>query len=679
MKRTFSQTTDAVGDAKRSCLSVEERASKVVQETDVGITTFVNEANRDDRGFSGIIKTLYSDFQVNEITPSGDVVHLRDEGINVPEKERKPREPKQEATGGNTQPLGESRDKYDLSDEDRSQLLADFVTEDELEQIEKLFTTGDKMETTSKFDDKQKRTQLHQLLRKAFNGKLDTVTTPENTFKIQLARKAPKRRGQPHPQESMNHVDENGVHNYGAGPYKHYLHFTVYKENRETMEIASTMSKLLRVSNKMISFAGTKDRRGVTTQRFSINRGKVLRVNSLNKGLKQAVLGGFSYEDSALTLGDLSGNEFVVTIRDIRASNPEDDVAEVVAKCFQSLKDKGFINYFGLQRFGSFSISTHQLGIHILKEQWAEAAELILSEQEVMAPMSIEARKIWAETRDPQATLDKMPTRFSAEVSILRQLVKEPQLEDKSFSSHSYFLSLMQIPKNLRLMYAHAYQSYVWNVVASKRFEKYGLTVQEGDLVFISDKDTVEPTDEEEFEEDAWESKNEPVRHLSAADIASGKYSIYDVILPTPGFKIEYPTKMLETYKEVMAADGLDPENMVRKVKEFSLTGSYRHVMVKPKNMSYEMVKYDDNMEPLVKTDLELLKAQTEDKPANFDSLEGRITSNPEGTNTAVVLKMQLGVSTYATMALREFMKIDTSRFGFVTNVPEKKVEVEDK
>ena len=81
----------------------------------------------------------------------------------------------------------------------------------------------------------------------------------------------------------MHHIDENGVINYGLGPYKPYLHFTVYKQNRDTMEVANNIGKLLRINHKFINYAGTKDRRGATCQRFSINHGKVLRVNALNK------------------------------------------------------------------------------------------------------------------------------------------------------------------------------------------------------------------------------------------------------------------------------------------------------------------------------------------------------------------------------------------------------------
>jgi tRNA pseudouridine13 synthase len=664
--------TEGFEATKKLRLSQDERASKVVQESQVGITSYVNDANRSDGGFLGTLKLLYADFLVNEIDLNGNVVHLVDDGVDMGKTKKELRNEKRqqereamekmspeeiEALKAEKLAAEDNKPKYELSDVHRNELLT-FITEAELAQVEELFTTGNNMETKSSFDDKQQRGKLHQLFRAAFQGKLETLTSEENTFRVAIAKKDGNRRQ--HPQESMHHVDENGVVNYGLGPFKPYLHFTVFKENRETMEIASTIAKFIRFPNKAINFAGTKDRRGATCQRFSLHRGKLVRVNSLNKALRGSVLGGFSYEDSPLGLGDLKGNEFVITIRDVKAIREGDDIRQVIEGCFQSLRDKGYINYYGMQRFGSFSISTHQLGIHILKENWKAAAELILSEQEVVAPDSIEGRRIWAETSNPSLALKNMPRRFSAEHSILTVLDKETLGDDESYTQQSYFKAIMAIPRNLRIMYAHAYQSYIWNLVASKRFEMFGLEVQEGDLVV--DNSTPAPVQDEDFEEDVAVYREVKVHALTKEDIESGKYTIYDIVLPTPGYKITYPTnpQLVEVYKEAMAKDGLDPMKMSRRVKEFSLAGSYRNIMSKPTNLSYETVKYKTEGVPLVRNDLDFLKA----KKAGETVTQIIDPQEPDADKLAVILRMQLGVSSYATMALREFMKTDTSRFG---------------
>jgi len=48
----------------------------------------------------------------------------------------------------------------------------------------------------------------------------------------------------------------------------------------------------------------------------------------------------------------------------------------------KSLRDYGFINYYGLQRFGTRSISSHAVGKEILSERWENAINLIMAPKE---------------------------------------------------------------------------------------------------------------------------------------------------------------------------------------------------------------------------------------------------------------------------------------------------------
>ena len=41
----------------------------------------------------------------------------------------------------------------------------------------------------------------------------------------------------------------------------------------------------------------------------------------------------------------------------------------------------------------------------------------------------------------------------------------------------------MKIPRNMRLMYLHAYQSFIWNEATSKRLALFGLKTCIGDLI----------------------------------------------------------------------------------------------------------------------------------------------------------------------------------------------------
>ncbi|KAI3403441.1 PUS7 [Candida oxycetoniae] len=718
LKRIVSSEEIVSSVKKQKKISTSGVASAIT-EADVGITRFVNSQTI---GFQAAIKTLYSDFQVNEIQPNGTVVHLVDEGLETGKSNREKRLEKRakerEELKGKSQEeiakimeereaLKENEPKYTLSEEDKTELLS-YITNEELQNIEDLFSTGNNTETKTQFHDKEQRTKLHQLFRKAFQGKLETVTSSENTFRIAIAkRKGGFSRGDArnsNGQESMHHIDENGVVNYGLGPFKPYLHFTVFKKNRDTMDVANTIAKMIRVPNKSITFAGTKDRRGVTCQRFSIHRGKVLRVNALNKMPNSNFkLGSFTYEDEPLKLGDLLGNEFLITLRDVKpvssistliSANDDVNIKDIIEQSFTSLKQKGFINYFGMQRFGSFSVQTHELGAALLQEDWQKCVDLLLSEQEITAPGTLDARKVWADTKDARKAMKVLPRHYVAEYSILKTLANEKQNQDGSFNRHSYFQSILAIPKNLRMMYVHAYQSYVWNLVTSKRIEMFGLQVQEGDLVLEEETTSLNKScdpvkDEDDFEEDVAESREVPVRAITKEDIESNRYTIFDVVLPTPGYMVQYPTneKLVQVYIDTMSRDNIDPFNLTRKNKEFSLTGTYRKIVTKPIDLSYDLISYSDDSALLVRTDEEIYEMKKEElkegksveeigrlipqlKDATADGDAGdaagdaatatTATATPE--KLAVVLKMQLGVSSYATMALREFMKIDTTR-----------------
>ena len=84
----------------------------------------------------------------------------------------------------------------------------------------------------------------------------------------------------------------------------------------------------------------------------------------------------------------------------------------------------------------------------------------------------------------------------------------------------------MGLPRNMRSMYVHAYQSLVWNHAATTR-AKLGLTVLEGDLVLPLDIDT---------ESGEAKSGDTPEVHtVSAEDVVTSRFSFDEVVLPLPG------------------------------------------------------------------------------------------------------------------------------------------------
>lgn len=83
----------------------------------------------------------------------------------------------------------------------------------------------------------------------------------------------------------------------------------------------------------------------------------------MNKHFHNIKLGNFKLKSGdGLRLGDLSGNRFKIVIREVDEQNNE-----IIESGIDSLKKNGFINYFGLQRFGTCTEApTHLIGSKLI-------------------------------------------------------------------------------------------------------------------------------------------------------------------------------------------------------------------------------------------------------------------------------------------------------------------------
>jgi tRNA pseudouridine13 synthase len=51
---------------------------------------------------------------------------------------------------------------------------------------------------------------------------------------------------------------------------------------------------------------------------------------------------------------------------------------DVLTNALTALSESGFVNYFGMQRFGTGEIGTHDVGREILRGKWQAAIDLLL-------------------------------------------------------------------------------------------------------------------------------------------------------------------------------------------------------------------------------------------------------------------------------------------------------------
>ncbi|KAF9118439.1 multisubstrate pseudouridine synthase 7 [Mortierella sp. 14UC] len=601
--------------------------ASTMTETIVGIRTFVDPSIP---GFSAIIKQRYSDFIVNEVDQENKTVRLTSYDLPVPDPEGiRLREEHLQAKEDAEQANREMGDEAKLTE------LADVLDNDEetMVQIKKMLDSyGNDVEFVNlkPQDDKVKRTMIHKVVKERFSGRMVSETA-DGTMRLRMHKK-------------KDDFDRRGKVKYDAWKDLggEFCRFCLFKENRETMEAVNHLTSTLRVPGKVFTFAGTKDRRGITSQWVTAHKVKAERLLALNKGLRNMSLGNFSYVAKSLKLGDLNGNRFMITLRNVQV-----DSEETLNRSMTSLRDKGFINYFGMQRFGTGSVGTHEVGGAILRGEWEAAVDLIMKPRLGEGPDLEKARKHWAEHKDAKEAIKLFPKRWVAEYQILWSF-------QKAGHQRQPFEALNNIPRNLRLMYVHAYQSYIWNHMVTERIALYGSDKPVvGDLVAI-DKNALEDGDENTEEScDNRGSSSKGDSHVRAKVLTEedvDQYTIYDVILPLPGFDVIYPTHAIGAkYKELMAKDGLDPHSMKRGNKDYSLSGSYRSFLSKPENVEWEIVRYDQADIPLTLTDQEKMEGKPQPEAV------------ANGKYLALILNLTLKSSQYATMAIREVCKQDTS------------------
>ena len=240
-----------------------------------------------------------------------------------------------------------------------------------------------------------------------------------------------------------------------------YLTFVLMKENVDTGCSLSIIASMLRVPPRTLGFAGTKDKRGVTAQRLSWRYGDVAQLKRLNTRLIGMRVGAAERATEPLGLGALRGNRFALTLRDVRFATPAD-----VATALGALRSRGFVNYFGLQRFGSGppGSRTHSVGAALLRGAWPEAVDRLLGAPRPNdRPEVAAARVTWSERRDAKAALEGFPVSALAERAVLRRFA-QPGWDGRNFVG-----ALTAIPKTMRMMFVHAYQVRKVPFVASAR------------------------------------------------------------------------------------------------------------------------------------------------------------------------------------------------------------------
>ncbi len=116
-----------------------------------------------------------------------------------------------------------------------------------------------------------------------------------------------------------------------------------------------------------IGYAGTKDKVAHTSQRISIEKPSIEKIEAFSH--PNIILKNFKWNKRKIKIGYLGGNHFKITLRDINKKDAIKISSQIRKKTF-------FPNYFGPQRFG-INQSNIKIGKAIIKRNFDKALQLI--------------------------------------------------------------------------------------------------------------------------------------------------------------------------------------------------------------------------------------------------------------------------------------------------------------
>ncbi|XP_057709781.1 pseudouridylate synthase PUS7L isoform X1 [Corythoichthys intestinalis] len=491
--------------------------------------------------------------------------------------------------------------------------LSQLVTEEEAEDFFRFIDAKvqDSSYTFHPDDNKEHRTAVHHFLNRRF-GKLVETKSFNDQDKMAISVRL-RERGRPKKRSSDERREEDV-----------YTAFTLCKENLETLEAISYMAATLGVLPSDFTYAGIKDKRAVTYQSMVVKKVSPQRLTEKRAEFEKRGM-RLSHIRSAsepLKLGRLRGNHFDLVVRNLRShgasgtrsfADTRHQLTGLVEEALENVKVRGFVNYYGPQRFGTGqSVQSDLVGLAILKEDMVDAVRLFFSPEDGDDPPS-KAKRHFLQTDNAKESLALMPASKARERLMLRALNRY------GTGPEGCAKAWLSLPHGMRLFYPHAYCSRVWNEAVAHRLVTLGHGVRKGDLVWMREVDN------------GGECKAAQIHVVTEQEEEQGVYALAQVLLPMPGNTVKYPENAMGTwYRERLTRDGLENCRFRVGGLKLNLPGCYRPLLASLCNLSYRLTN-DDASEKM-----------------------GNV-----GESLTLTLNFDLDSSCYATICLREIMKCD--------------------
>jgi len=202
--------------------------------------------------------------------------------------------------------------------------------------------------------------------------------------------------------------------------------------NHAIMEVFMELGTRIRV-------LGIKDAKAVTMQYATCES-----INYKEGRTKHTTLSLAGFTKHNIKKSHIMGNQFEILITNPTRTDISDFITEI----------GNIPNYYGLQRFGSERLVTHLVGREIIKRNFQKAVEIFLCyTTEYDTPFSKEIREKCRDPKNYRHVLKIIPKGMDLERNLLRSLV----------NGKDYIGALRSIPINIRRLFVHAYQSFIFN------------------------------------------------------------------------------------------------------------------------------------------------------------------------------------------------------------------------
>ncbi|MGI0010637.1 MAG: tRNA pseudouridine(13) synthase TruD, partial [Nitrosopumilaceae archaeon] len=224
--------------------------------------------------------------------------------------------------------------------------------------------------------------------------------------------------------------------------------YAVYKLKKHGIDTNHALSEIFKVHGLRLKALGLKDS-NATTEQFvcATNTSKSPEKFSTNRYSLERI----GFVPKPLTKKDMVENHFKITIEDV-----------VFSKISDFKEYDKILNFYGYQRFGSKRAVSHLIGKAILQKDYEKAVSLLLSfNSEYDLPENTKIRKMLADKSNYSKVLKEVPPQMDLERIVLKEMI---EYDDP-------LRALRAIPLSVRRLFIQAFQSYIFNCVASLAFE----------------------------------------------------------------------------------------------------------------------------------------------------------------------------------------------------------------